>query len=97
MPLKVADSFSTLAHAYADTLMTCTMYQLIITTHAINDNTYAAQITFQCKLTISTDHITRMAAYSDEKEPKMRERESKKERTEAEKRERKRQQQQQQL
>ena len=38
-PFKVADSFPTLAHAYADTLKTSTMYQNVIMTHATNDST----------------------------------------------------------
>ena len=56
--------------------MTCTVYQLIIMTLAINGNAYwhKSHSMSQCKL-ISLVYITRMTTYSDEKEPKRRERE----------------------
>ena len=59
MHLKVADSFPTLIRTYVYTLMTCTMYQLIIMTHAINDNTHWHKSRSNTSL-LPTDYTTRM-------------------------------------
>ena len=75
MPLKVADSFLTLVHAYVDTLMTYYVLTYMIMTHAINDSGHWHKSRSNKNVTTSTDHITRMTTYSDEKEPKRRERE----------------------